>query len=333
MRKTALLCLFIGFLATSLKGQKDKVYTFKDGTKVSFQYLFDKSEETLPWRLSAGLKPQFLSYSSFSYSSFAFEYELNGAYQLGNKVQLTGRLGYTNPTDDGAESSLSQNSKAAVGAYFTFASKKGIKELDITVGGRDDMITKTTYLIKDVEVGKVRLWEGYIGFSQFNTPMLHDIFSGNLNLSPADSLIDFIRMTGFNLKTLELGISTRRLIRSYFRIGERFRSSTRDSRWTAKVLLPLQTSFSTDVFRRSAITGAISMESTDRNFYEDYLINTGFALEYDGFRTSSLGSKNFLYGLHFGLRYHPFISGLTDLGPMVQAYLGFSLGLTKNSAE
>ena len=48
MRKTALLCLFIGFLVTSLKAQKDKVYTFKDGTKVSFQYLFDKSEETLP---------------------------------------------------------------------------------------------------------------------------------------------------------------------------------------------------------------------------------------------------------------------------------------------
>jgi|GEM_PF-6129394 len=202
MKKTTFLLLLLSFLGTSLKGQKDKVYTFKDGTKVSFQYLFDKSEETLPWRLSVGLKPQFLSYSNF-----AFEYELSGAYQLGNKVQLTGRFGYTNAVDDDVESSLSKNLKVGVGAYFTFASKKGVKETSFQVGARDDMITKTTYLIKDVEVGQVRLWEGYVGFSQFNTPIKQDLFPGRLNLSPADSLIDFIRMTGFNLSTLELGIS------------------------------------------------------------------------------------------------------------------------------
>jgi|GEM_PF-3973838 len=122
-------------------------------------------------------------------------------------------------------------------------------------------------------------------------------------------------------------------MRSYFRLNERFDNVTKDSRWTAKILLPLQTSFSTDVYRRNLNTVANSVESTDRNFYEDYLINTGFALEFDGFLATSLKKKSVLFGYYFGARYHPFISDLTGLNPMVQAYLGFSIGLTNSSSE
>ena len=326
MKKTALLLLFLGFLATSLKGQEDEVVKFKDGTQVSFKLLSDRTEEALPWRINLGLKPQFLTYSNA-----AFESEMSGAYQIGNKLQLTGRFGFVNSLEDNLEFSFSRSFKAGLGLYFTFASKTGIKETDIKVAGRDDMITNISYMLKDVKLRRKRLWEIYVAFGQFNTPMNQNVALAGVGLSPSDSLIESLKLTDFKVTNLELGISTRSLMRSYFRLQGKLRSKTSDSRWTAKVLIPLQRSFSTQVLYQN--TAWTDFVESDRNFYEDYLVNMGFALEYDFFGTSSFDAPNLLYGFHFGLRYHPFVSGVTDLSPLVQAYVGFSMGWTKNKMD
>lgn len=253
---------------------------------------------------------------------------MSGAYQVGDKLQLTSRFGYVNPLGDNLESSFSSRFNAGLGLYFTFTSKTGIKETDIQVAGRDDMITETKYFLEDVKLRRKRLWEVYAALGQFNTPMNLSISAASINLNPSDSLIQVLTLRKFNVSNLELGISTRSLIRTYFRLSGKLRSITKDTRWTAKVLVPLQRSFNTQV--QNGIFLSADFVETDRNFYEDYLVNTGFALEYDGFFTSSFDAPNLLYGFHFGVRYHPF---LTSFGPMIDAYLGFSIGWTKNKMD
>jgi hypothetical protein len=254
---------------------------------------------------------------------------MSGAYQLGNKLQLTGHFGYVNSTDDKLESSFSNSLKAGLGFYFTFASKTGIKETDIGVAGRNDMVTKTSYFLEDVKLRRKRLWEVYAGFGQFNIPMDQTVSLESISLNPSDSLVEALTLTGFNTTNLELGISTRRLMRSYFRLNGKLRSITSDSRWTAKILIPLQRSFSTQIINRNVLGTTYPSES-DRSFYDDYLVNMGVALEYDRFFTSTLDAPNLLYGYHFGVRYHPFLSGMTSFSPMMEAYLGFSIGWTRN---
>lgn len=322
-RRIALLLLFF-FVVNSSIAQERKI-EFDDGTSMSFEMLKQDPTKPIPLYIGFELGGHFFA----SESPLNATYGLNGFYFLNPDLILAGKAGFGLTTLgislDGEDNGF-DFINLELGAYYTFAKKVKVKNGKLNLKSVSTGYKETTNYVMKIKEPRQRSWEAYLGIGSTNLPGGEYYSFENLQSQGIDGLTN-LTVLGQSITTLEVGISTRKFTRNVFSLEGKVRGQSVNSRWTAKLMLPLMTRVSVEEGVNDFFGNTIREIKEDVDYFDDQWSSLGFGIFYQIISNSAMTNLNFNGGYSIGLAMYPFMEATPCLS------LGYTLGFGLNDPK